>query len=97
MGLVIGDLFIVILAIAVLGAIIYKISTANDSKAVKFQQQLQAEEQRMLEREAKIYEKDIPLICIGCETKFKGPMPETGCPHCHSLTLVITEEEFLSK
>lgn len=32
-----------------------------------------------------------PLICLGCNKRFPGPMPETGCPDCQISSLVVAE------
>jgi len=30
-----------------------------------------------------------PLYCASCDEAFRGPLQESGCPRCHTQTLVI--------
>ena len=50
-------------------------------------------EQLLAEKEARLYQADVPLICLGCETRFVGPLSSDGCPNCHLSSLVVTQEE----
>jgi len=45
-------------------------------------------------REARLYRTGEPLHCLGCDTRFFGPLGEDGCPKCHLAALVVTEDEF---
>jgi len=46
------------------------------------------------EREALLQRKGEPLRCLNCDKKFRGPLPETGCPRCHLASFVTTESEY---
>ena len=49
------------------------------------------------EREARLHRKGERLRCLGCEKAFRGPLPETGCPHCHLSSFVVPEAECQEK
>ena len=51
----------------------------------------------LAEREARLQRKGEPLRCLGCDKKFRGPLPDTGCPRCHSASFVTPESEYQSK
>lgn len=46
------------------------------------------------EREARLTRKGEPLRCLNCDKKFRGPLPDTGCPHCHLASFVLPEVEY---
>lgn len=46
------------------------------------------------EREARLQRKGEPLRCLNCDKKFRGPLPDTGCPHCHLASFVTPEAEY---
>lgn len=52
-----------------------------------------AEEQAAALEENRKYQPGVRLICLGCETRFTGPLSHAGCPHCHLLSLVTVAEE----
>jgi rubrerythrin len=33
-----------------------------------------------------------PLRCMGCDLRFDGPLPDTGCPRCHVASLVVPDD-----
>lgn len=46
------------------------------------------------EREARLQRKGEQLRCLNCDKKFKGPLPDTGCPRCHLASFVTPEAEY---
>ncbi len=46
------------------------------------------------EREARLQRKGEPLRCLNCDKKFRGPLPDTGCPRCHLASFVTPEAEY---
>ena len=46
------------------------------------------------EREACLHRTGEPLRCLNCDKKFRGPLPETGCPRCHLGSFVTPEAEY---
>ena len=46
------------------------------------------------EREARLQRKGEWLRCLNCDKKFKGPLLDTGCPHCHLGSFVTPEAEY---
>lgn len=46
------------------------------------------------EREARLQRKGEPLRCLNCDKKFRGPLPDTGCPRCHLASFVTPEVEY---
>ena len=49
-------------------------------------------EQAAAEEEARKYQPGVRLRCLGCETRFPGPLSDLGCPQCHLLSLIVVEE-----
>jgi Zn finger protein HypA/HybF involved in hydrogenase expression len=93
MGLVVGDLLILTAIVTAGGLVALAISKRKDATLLEQDRLRRLHETERAKREAKLYEDGIPLICIGCETKFVGPLTSSGCPTCHSTTLVVTEQE----
>lgn len=50
-------------------------------------------EQAAAQEEGRKYQPGVRLLCLGCETRFLGPLTDAGCPHCHLLSLVVTEQK----
>ncbi len=94
MGTVTFDLFAVILLVSFLLVYLLKISRNRDRQEILDRQRRTADEQQLHENIAKLYQAGIPLICLGCNTRFEGPMPSDGCPQCHMSTLVVTMDEY---
>lgn len=46
------------------------------------------------EREARLTRQGEPLRCLNCDKKFRGPLPDTGCPRCHLASFVTPEAEY---
>ncbi len=46
------------------------------------------------EREARLQRKGEQLRCLNCDKKFRGPLPDTGCPRCHLASFVTPEVEY---
>jgi len=46
------------------------------------------------EREARLQRKGEPLRCLNCDKKFRGPLPDTGCPRCQLASFVTPEVEY---
>ena len=47
------------------------------------------EAQRAADIERWLCARNEPLYCAACEEAFRGPLDATGCPRCHTRTLVI--------
>ncbi len=48
-------------------------------------------------REARLARKGEPLRCVSCDKKFRGPLTDLGCPHCHLASFVLPEAEYQEK
>lgn len=55
------------------------------------------EAQEKAVREARLARKGEPLRCVSCDKKFRGPLTDAGCPHCHSVSFVTPEAEYQKK
>lgn len=76
----------VVVCLVILGSIYLKENTA-EVKAKRINEQIVRTEQTLQTPGAK-------LLCLGCEKWFEGPLDySTGCPHCHMIGLVLTEEQ----
>ena len=93
MGVVIGDLVLLLVLVSVIGALFLKQSKSKDNVEAKAEREKRRQAMLKAQREAKRYAEGTPLVCLNCDTKFKGPLTNTGCPKCHMTTLVMTEEE----
>lgn len=94
MALVIGDLAIALIIALLIGFAAMRFSLRRDSQEA---QRLVAERNAQIHQElllAARYKPGVPLMCVGCNTQFLGPLSATGCPKCHSETLVLTMEEY---
>jgi hypothetical protein len=93
MGIVIGDLLVLLTLAGVGGFFIYTKSERRDRHQQQKLRETEAEALKKAEMDAKRYEAGIPLICLGCETRFLGPLSGDGCPNCHVLSLVVTQDQ----
>ena len=50
-------------------------------------------QQAAASEESRKYQPGVRLICLGCETRFPGPLTDAGCPCCPLLSLVVTEQK----
>jgi len=94
MGLVIGDLAIALVIALLIGFAVLRSSIKRDSQEA---QRSAAERNSQIQQEmflAARYKPGVPLMCAGCNTQFPGPLTDSGCPKCHSETLVLTMEEY---
>lgn len=68
-------------------------STRKDRKEAEKKAGLARQEQAAAREEKRKYQPGARLICLGCETRFPGPLTDAGCPQCHLLSLVVVAEE----
>lgn len=90
MGLLIEALFSIALIIAVIWAISLWRSGARDKSAAAAEAE---EARRAAELDEALARPGQSLHCLNCDTHFKGPLPDTGCPNCHLSTLVVPESQ----
>jgi len=88
MGLLIEALFSLALIIAVVWAVSLWRSGARDRAAAEAEA---AQVKRAEELDEALARHGQRLHCLNCDTYFEGPLPDTGCPHCHLSTLVVPE------
>jgi rubrerythrin len=96
MGLVVGDILLVICVVAGVGLSAFFIARKRDAEELQARSKQDEQERQRIMREAQRLKPGVPLICLNCETRFAGPLTSTGCPHCNLTTLVVTEEEYRS-
>ena len=61
---------------------------ADAQKSAQFQK-----EQAAALEESRKHQPGTRLLCLGCETRFLGPLTDAGCPRCHLLSLIVTEQQ----
>ena len=88
MGLLIEALFSIALIIAAIWAVSLWRSSARDKSAAEAEAE---QARRAAELDEALAKHGQPLHCLNCDTHFEGPLPDTGCPHCHLSTLVVPE------
>lgn len=96
MGLVFEGLFALGLVLFVVWLLTLRRSVGHDQAEHEAQQRREQQAREREEREARLYRPGEPLRCLGCDSTFVGPMPDTGCPHCHLATLVVAESDYLA-
>jgi hypothetical protein len=94
MAVVITDLVLLIVIVAIGASCFSVISSIKDRRQANQELARKATDALKGEWEAKRFETNVPLICLNCEAKFKGPLTPSGCPQCNMSSLVITEEEY---
>ena len=91
MGVVIFGLFVIFFGIAVVIVIAAAASSSRQKREID-RREREARQLRKAEVEmARLSIPGEPLICLGCQKRFKGPMPEDGCPDCQISSLVVSE------
>ncbi len=68
-------------------------SAKKDREAAARKAAQARQEQAAAQEESRKHQPGARLICLGCETRFPGPLTDAGCPHCHLLSLVVVAEE----
>ena len=68
-------------------------SVARDQAEAQRRQKQEDEQRAQAEREARLGRKGERLRCLSCDTAFRGPLPEDGCPRCHLAAFVVPEAE----
>jgi Zn finger protein HypA/HybF involved in hydrogenase expression len=95
MGFVIEGFIGLAFLILLIWGLVYYIADQKDKAEVKRRQEAEDKAQADLKKEVKLHSSGEELHCLGCDTKFTGPLLDTGCPKCHTASLVITEAEYL--
>ena len=89
----VGD-FILAFLLAGGGLLALFITSARKDREAAEKKAAQAKQEKAAAlEEARKYQPGARLICLGCETRFPGPLSDSGCPHCHLLSLVVVAEE----
>jgi hypothetical protein len=91
MLVVIVGLFVVFFAAAVVVSLVAGTSATQRQRE---KDRLEREEAKIKEAEAEqalLFVPGEPLICLGCQKRFLGPMPGDGCPDCQIASLVVPE------
>src|SRR5579862_4287807 len=91
-------MFVVIFGLFVIffGVVVFVVMAAGTTAA---QRKREVDRQEREEAEIRNAEEELkllsipgePLICLGCQKRFPGPMPEDGCPDCEIASLVVAE------
>ena len=94
MGFVIeGFLGLGLICLAVWGILAYL--SAHRDKADSERCVREADLQRRhIEEDAELLQSQGPLRCMACDHTFDGPLDDSGCPICHTSSLVITEIKY---
>ena len=89
----IGD-FVLVFLLAGGGLLALFLKSARKDRDDNMRKSAQAvSEASVALEEARKYQPGARLLCLGCETRFSGPLTEAGCPHCHLVSLVVTESK----
>ncbi len=94
MGLVFEGLFALGLVVFVVWLLTLRRSVGQDQAEAEAQQRREQQAREREERDARLFRPGEPLRCLGCDTTFLGPLPDTGCPRCHLATLVVPEQDY---
>jgi hypothetical protein len=84
MGFIIEGFLGLALICLALWLAVYRFARAQEQRRL-------AAEARDAEREQLLGEAGAALRCVGCGQSLAGPMPDEGCPHCHTAALVVPE------
>ena len=92
MGFVLDLFGIAAIVAVVLWVSIISRSVARDREAAAEEQR--KEEARLQDEvlQERLLRAGEPLRCMGCDLRFCGPLPDTGCPRCHVSTLVVPDD-----
>ena len=89
-----GD-FVLAFLLAGGGLLAFFISSVRKDRAEAGRKAAEAQQaQDAAAEEARKYQAGVRLICLGCETRFRGPLTDAGCPQCHLLSLVVAETNY---
>lgn len=89
----VGDFILVALLIGG-GLLALFLQSAKKDRVAAAQKLAQSQkEQEATRDESRKYQPGVRLLCLGCETRFLGPLTDAGCPRCHLLSLVVTEQK----
>jgi len=91
MFVVIFGLFVVFFAIAVTIVLTAGASTAQRKRELHRRERDEAQIKKAEQELAYLSIPGEPLICLGCQKRFLGPMPDDGCPDCQMASLVVSE------
>jgi hypothetical protein len=91
MFVVIFGLFVVFFAIAVTIVVAAGTSTAQRKRELDRREREEAQIKKAEQDLAYLSIPGEPLICLGCQKRFLGPMPPDGCPDCQMASLVVSE------
>jgi hypothetical protein len=91
MSIVILGLFVVFVAVVVVITLVAGTSSTQRQREKKRLEREEAQFKQAEEEQALLYVSGEPLICLGCQKRFVGPMPEDGCPDCQIASLVVPE------
>ena len=94
MALVLVDLIILIVIVGLVALVALRLSAKRDTDEIA--QQTAEKKERAEQERAQLarHKAGASLICLACNTHFTGPLTESGCPKCHTESLVMTVPEF---
>lgn len=89
----VGD-FVLAFLLAGGGLLALFLQSGKKDRAAAEKKAAQAQKEKAAaQEESRKYQVGARLICLGCETRFPGPLSDAGCPQCHLLSLVVVAEE----
>ena len=91
MFVVMFGLFMIFCAIIVVVAAGASIASSRLKKEIGQREQEEAQIRKVEEDIVLLSVPGQPLICLGCQGRFFGPMPEDGCPNCRIASLVVPD------
>jgi Ni/Co efflux regulator RcnB len=94
MGLILEGLSAVCLVLLIVWLLSLRGSVGRDQTEAAARQAQEQVLREQIKRDARLHRKGEKLRCLGCENAFLGPLPDTGCPHCHLSALVVTEHDY---
>lgn len=74
------------LGLAILIALVWLALFLRTKKQVDAQHRI---EQQDAETERLLRTAGERLYCVACQKDFEGPLPDEGCPHCHTAAFVV--------
>ena len=93
----IGDFVLAFLLVGGGLGFLFRKSLQKDRAEERKQQAAARQKAAAEQEEARKYQPGVPLVCLGCDTHFSGPLTDSGCPQCHLSSLVVTQDKLNDK
>ena len=89
----VGDFVLAVLVIGGGLLALFLHSAKKDREAAARKEECARQEEAAALEESRKYRPGARLVCLGCETRFLGPLTDAGCPNCHLSSLIVVEQK----